>query len=154
MARGRLLLALACWFLCVAPARSSSSGAGLVHCAPCGIGTWQSQVGCACVWCTNAPIKGGLYTTNGSTSPDSCTWRCSSGYFIVRAGRGHTFCAPALALNQAGAESGAMPPPYGGMLSGGRTKSQLPEGRPYKETFVAKDAIEVELEELRRKARE
>ena len=41
-----------------------------------------------------------------------------------------------------------------GMLSGGRTKSQLPEGRPYKETFVAKDAIEVELEELRRKARE
>lgn len=41
-----------------------------------------------------------------------------------------------------------------GMLGGGRTKSQLPEGRPYKDAFVAKDAIEEELELLRRKARD
>lgn len=41
-----------------------------------------------------------------------------------------------------------------GMLGGSSTKSVLPEGRPYKEAFVAKDAIEVELEALRRKARD
>ena len=43
-----------------------------------------------------------------------------------------------------------------GMLGGGKaaSKAQLPEGRPYKDAFVAKDAIDVELEALRRKARE
>ena len=44
-----------------------------------------------------------------------------------------------------------------GMLSGGRSKTALPEGRPYGEAFAptkSKDAIEMELDALRRRARD
>jgi phage shock protein A len=41
-----------------------------------------------------------------------------------------------------------------GMLSGSRSKAQLPEGRPYDKVLQPRDAIDEELEVLRRKARE
>ena len=41
-----------------------------------------------------------------------------------------------------------------GMLSGSRSKASLPEGRPYEKVLQPRDAIDEELEVLRRKARE
>ena len=41
-----------------------------------------------------------------------------------------------------------------GMLSGPRSEAQLPEGRPYEKVLQPRDAIDEELEVLRRKARD
>lgn len=40
-------------------ASTAATAAAKIHCAPCPVGSYQTNVACTCVWCTNAPSRGG-----------------------------------------------------------------------------------------------